>query len=199
MRSWPRPSWLIASPSASWWFVLISVPTLRVWPRVSAADSGGLRLVPVADAGFGQQMAGPGGVEFQLAAQPGHVKAQVVGVALVSGSPDFAEQEPGADELARVSGQDLDQPPFGAGEVDGLGSVVHGAPGHVDLAPPDDDLGGGGGAVVSAQGCPQPGEQFLHRERLADVVVGARVQGGYFVARAGAAGQHDDGRPGPAA
>ena len=52
----------------------------------------------------------------------------------------------------------------------------------------------GGAVAVAAQRGPQPGQQFLHGERLGDVVVGARVQGADLVTRPGPAGQHDDRR-----
>jgi hypothetical protein len=46
-----------------------------------------LGLVAVAHPRFGQQMAGPGRVVFQLLPQARHVKSQVVGALLESGTP----------------------------------------------------------------------------------------------------------------
>ena len=49
-----------------------------------------LQHQPVAHARFSQQMLGAGGVAFELAAQVGHVNAQVVRVFGVVGAPHFA-------------------------------------------------------------------------------------------------------------
>jgi hypothetical protein len=56
-------------------------------------------LVAVAHAWFGEQMTRPGRVVLELAAQPSHVKAQVVGALLEAGSPDASQDLCRADEL----------------------------------------------------------------------------------------------------
>ena len=54
---------------------------------------GGLLPEPeaVADAGFGEEVAGLGGVGFEFVAQVAHVDAQVVAAFGVAGAPDGAQ------------------------------------------------------------------------------------------------------------
>ncbi len=58
------------------------------------------RRVAVAHTGLGQQVARPRRVVLELAAQPGHVEAQVVGTAFGAGSPQLGQQPAGGHELA---------------------------------------------------------------------------------------------------
>src|SRR6201986_5520054 len=83
--------------------------TSPIEPRTGSDWS---RAVPVAHAGLGQQMVGPGRVVFQLAPEPGHVEAEVVGPWLVARAPDLGQQLAGADQLARPPGQALPAPPL---------------------------------------------------------------------------------------
>ena len=53
-----------------------------------------VRLEPVAHAGLGEQVLGPGRVGFELPAQLGHVDAQVPAGGLVAGSPHLGQQLP---------------------------------------------------------------------------------------------------------
>src|SRR5215469_4916048 len=79
------------------------------------------RLVAVAHAGLGEQVAGAVRVVLELAPQPGHVEPEVVRAALESRPPDLAEQAAGADQLAGGVQQDLEQPPLRRREVQLLG------------------------------------------------------------------------------
>src|ERR1700753_1387295 len=58
--------------------------TSPIEPRTGSDWS---RAVPVAHAGLGQQMVGPGRVVFQLAPEPGHGEAEGVGPRLVAPAP----------------------------------------------------------------------------------------------------------------
>src|SRR6266511_1303848 len=73
----------------------------------------------VAHAGLGHDDRGCRGV-VQLRAQVRHVDAQVLRLLLVAGPPDAFEQEAVGAEAPGVGGEHLDEPVFGAGEVDGL-------------------------------------------------------------------------------
>src|ERR1700760_1555225 len=173
--------------------------TSPIEPRTGSDWS---RPVPVAHAGLGEQVPGPGRVVFQLAAEPGHVEAQVVGARLVAGPPDLGQQLTGPDQLPRPPGQALQDPPLGRGQPDRLlGPVLRpgdGVGGQVDAAVAHGHRPGPGpGRVVPAQHRPQPGQQLGHGERLGHVVVGPHVEGADLVARAGPAGEHDDRSPGP--
>jgi hypothetical protein len=167
-------------------------------------------LVAVSHAAFGEQVAGMGGVFFELAAQLDHVEPQVVGLPLEAGSPHGGQQLRRAHELAGMPHEQLEYGPLGGGQPErlvgrrrsrraGAGYLVRG---QVDLPAPDDHLGGFGadhGAFLAAQHRPEPGQQLSHRERLGHVVVGAGVERADLVAGAAPAGQHDDRQPVPAA
>src|ERR1700753_1901178 len=75
--------------------------TSPIEPRTGSDWS---RAVPVAHAGLGQQMVGPGRVVFQLAPEPGHVEAEVVGPRLVARAPDLGQQLAGRDPLCPAPG-----------------------------------------------------------------------------------------------
>src|SRR5665811_1362670 len=62
----------------------------------------------------------------------------------------------------------------------------------------DRDQGVGIVASGAAGGGAQPGDELVDVEGLGDVVVGAGLERVHLVAAAGAAGQHDDRRPGVA-
>jgi len=74
-----------------------------------------------------------------------------------------------------------------------------GVGGEVDLAPADANRARQRVRVIAAQDSPQPGQEFFHRERLGDIVVGAGVERSDLVPRPGAARQDDDRGPGPPA
>jgi hypothetical protein len=81
-------------------------------------------LEAVAHAGFGDEVPGPGGFGFELAAQLGKVNPQVVGFTVVGGSPDFGEQSTLGDEDAAVPVSLGPHPSCGA-LVPRLGAVAH--------------------------------------------------------------------------
>jgi len=97
-----------------------------------------------------------------------------------------------------VAQEELEQGELGAGQIEGAAAAACGAAGEVEL-----DVGvaqhlavvGGGAAQQRAQ----PREQLLERERLHQVVVGARVQPGDAVAHLVARGEHQDRRLGACA
>src|SRR6478735_7538159 len=82
------------------------------------------RLKAIPHSWFGEQMAGPRRVVLQLAAQAGHVEAQVVGALLIAGSPHRGQQLRRADELAGPAEQELQDPPFGRREPERVPGVV---------------------------------------------------------------------------
>ena len=67
----------------------------------------------VADAGFGEEVAGWGGVGFEFVAQVAHVDAQVVAAFGVAGAPDGAQELRGSHHAAGVADQDGEQAVFG--------------------------------------------------------------------------------------
>src|ERR1039457_3862045 len=81
----------------------------RPWSIVATAS----RLVTVAHAGLGEQVAGTSRVVFQLAAQPGHMKTEIVGALLEPGPPDHGQDLRRRHELAGPVEQDGQDAPFG--------------------------------------------------------------------------------------
>src|SRR5512133_823475 len=157
-----------------------------------------LGLEPVAHAWFGDEVARVRRVGFQLAPDLGDEHAQVVRLVPVLRPPHLMQELPLADQPAGVPNQELHQLPLGRGQP--------------DLPPvPYDLLGGQVDAEVRglhdrdqlvgwgspADGGAQAGQQLVEPERLGDVVIGARIEGGDLVGFALADAQHDDRDPGP--
>src|SRR6516225_5662129 len=69
----------------------------------------------VAHARVGEQIARPGRLGLQLAAQLRHVHAQVVVLRLVGRAPDFVQQLPLGHQPTAVAHQHLEQLPLGGG------------------------------------------------------------------------------------
>src|ERR1022692_832234 len=91
------------------------------------------------------------------------------------------------------------QLPFSGGEPH-----VAAVPDHALVGEIDGEVGGDDDRLVRRprrppDGGAQPGEQLVHPERLGDVVVRTRVEGGHLLALLAPGRQHDDGRGGPAA
>src|SRR5215813_9960904 len=145
---------------------------------VGAVD---VRPEAVAHAGLGEQPVRTGWVGLELAPQLVHVEPEVAGGLGVSGTPDLTEQVLLAEQLAGMAEQHLEQVPLGRGQPD-VGRVWparfadNPLRGQVDdqVTEPDPRL------VTVADGPPpdraHAGEQFVHAERLGDVVVRARVK-----------------------
>ena len=91
----------------------------------STADDSGEEAV--AHSGFGYEVAGSPRLGFKFAAELGEVDAEVVGLLLVSGSPDFLEEVGLLHEVTGCAGEDFEESPFGWGEVDGF-AVLMGNP-----------------------------------------------------------------------
>src|ERR1700754_2392326 len=79
----------------------------------------------VADAGFGFQPAGGGGVVAELEAKLAHDDAQVVRVLRMRGAPDFAEDLLLADDAAGVTDEQREHREFLARERDGAAVEEH--------------------------------------------------------------------------
>src|SRR6266705_3005815 len=135
----------------------------------------------VAHAGLGHDDRGCRGV-VQLLAQVRHVDAQVLRLLLVAGPPDAFEQEAVGAEAPGIGGEHLDEPVFGAGEVDGLA-----APGDQFGVEVDADVAGlhevrarqGALGLLAVPQCDlDPRQQLGHAEGLGHVVVGAELEGG---------------------
>src|SRR5262249_38148023 len=156
-------------------------------------------LEAVAQAEFGEQVAGAGRVGFEFAAQLGEVLAGGGGRGWGGGGP--AAGEGGALGGGRGRGGGGGRGDGGTGGGGGGAALkgLDGLVGQVDEVVPDPDRGGGLGAGGAAGHRADPGQQLVDGERLGDVVVGARVEGVHLVLAPGPAGQHDDRHLGPAA
>lgn len=73
----------------------------------------GAGLEAVADAGFGQEVAGVSGFGFELSAELGHVDAEVVGFLPVGGPPYFGQELLLGDEFLGIAHQKFKKAPFG--------------------------------------------------------------------------------------
>jgi hypothetical protein len=72
---------------------------------------------------------------FELAADVGHVDAEVVGLVAVLRSPHVLEDLALRDELVAVADEDLDDAPLGRGEPDLLAVAMPGRPRSSTTAP----------------------------------------------------------------
>jgi hypothetical protein len=104
------------------------------------------------------------------------------------------------DELARVPDEHLQEVPLRGSQAhlpvggrDPVGAQVNGE--RVGLDKGVRCVAGGGTSQRGAD----PGEQFIHPERLGDVVVGAGVECGDLLVLRVPCRQHEDGRRAPAA
>src|SRR5215469_8406748 len=77
----------------------------------------GLWLVAVAQAWFGQRMAGPGGVFLELAAKPRHVEPEVVRPVLEARTPHVGQQLGRAHQLTGAAQQYLQEAPLGGSQA----------------------------------------------------------------------------------
>src|SRR6266516_2008528 len=105
-------------------------------------------------------MPGPGRSGLQHMAQTGHVNAQVIGVALVPGSPDLGEQPPSGHQLPGMTQENLQQAPLRRREAYRLRPVEHGVRGEVDLVCAN--------TYPDRQGCrvPAAARSYLRTRRL---------------------------------
>ncbi len=92
-----------------------------------------LELEAIADAGFGQDVAGLGGVRFEFLPQVSHVDADIVIALDVTRSPDFAEQVTMRQHLARVAEQQGQEPVFDGRQMHDNACLPDHAVGLVDL------------------------------------------------------------------
>ena len=165
-------------------------------------DQKGEELVrgePVANTGFGQQVAGASRVHLQFAPELGHVDAEVVCLVGVRGAPHVKEELAMGQDLASVADERGQQPVFDWRQVylapkDGhlpLGKV------HMQIAERECRLDGVILAGRMTQGCPHARKQFPDPEGLAHIVIGAGVQGGDLVLFLPPCRQHNDGQDSP--
>jgi hypothetical protein len=89
--------------------------------------------------------------------------------------------------------------PLGRGEPDIFPLPDDALGGQVDNQVAERDPGQVLGGSRAPDRRPHPGQQFLHAERLRDIVIGAGVERFHLVHAVGPAGQHDDRGLGPAA
>src|SRR4051794_4199678 len=102
----------------------------QVPQRVAPLLRSGLEAVPAPS--FGEQVPGVRRIGLELAAQGGHVHAQVVALLPVGRAPDLRQQAGVIDHLAGVAGQHFEQVPLGGGELDVAARGRHPARGQVD-------------------------------------------------------------------
>src|SRR5580700_10469635 len=98
-------------------------------PQRPGPQRGSSRLVAVTHAGFGEQVTRPGRVVLQLAAQPGHVEAEIVGALREAGTPHPGQDLCRRDQLAGTLEQDLQDPPLGGRQAQRLLRPGRGWPG----------------------------------------------------------------------
>src|SRR3954454_25245612 len=87
----------------------------------------GLGLEAVAHAGLVDEVPWSGGVPFELAAQLGHVEAQVALGGLVARAPYLRQQLPLTEQLARMADQAFDEMPLRGCQTHLALASVHGA------------------------------------------------------------------------
>lgn len=86
----------------------------------------------VADGGFGEEVAGLGGVGFEFLAELVHVDAEVVGFLRGMGAPDFGEELFVGEDAAGVFDEGGEEAVLGGCEVDGFAGEGDFAAGEVD-------------------------------------------------------------------
>ena len=83
-----------------------------------------IKVQPIAHARLGHEVARPGRIRLEFAAQLVHVLAQVVGLREVARPPHLLQELALAHELARVSRQHLKQLPLRRSEMYRLGRLA---------------------------------------------------------------------------
>src|SRR6202035_4685456 len=153
---------------------------------------------PVSHPGLGAHGAGGGGGGVELPAQGADVDADGVGSGGGSAAPDGADDLPDGDRPSRLAGEELEDGELGGGEAHLAAALGDGAPGKVDLEVGEAEDGGrrrSGGAAEprAAELRPHAGQELTGGEGLADVVVGAEVEGAHLVLLLATHRQHDQG------
>ena len=135
----------------------------------------------------------PLAVGFELAAEFHDVDFERVRKAVVAFVPDVLINPGPREDLARMAQKIDQQGVFLGGQVEQVAGAVGQAGRQIDA-----DVGHGqhvaGPIVAAAEHCPQPGQQFLERERLGKIIVGPAVQPDHAVGNGVAGGQQQDRR-----
>src|ERR1700730_3519403 len=118
------------------------------------------------------------GLEFRP--QSAHVYVQQIRFVIVMRRPAFLANQFAREDPAQVLHEDLEQRKLAAGQIHGLAGQVHSASDQVELDTAVLEHGLLDGALAAQQGT-QTREQFLHAERLREVVIGPQVQPLYAV------------------
>src|SRR4029450_1853517 len=110
---------------------------------------------------FGEEVARPGGVALDLAPKLGDVYVQVVGLGLVRGAPDLAQDHPVREQLALGGREETTGGHLVRSELDSRPVAMQSAVLEIETQPPDADdrLAG---RPDPAKGRPHTGEQRFH-------------------------------------
>src|SRR4029453_5885200 len=106
---------------------------------------------------FGEEVARPGGVALDLAPKLGDVYVQVVGLGLVRGAPDLAQDHPVREQLALVEREETKERELVRSELDSRPVAMQSAVLEIETQLPDADdrLPG---RPDPARGCPPQGQ-----------------------------------------
>jgi hypothetical protein len=151
----------------------------------------------VADAGFGADAGGPGGVFFELVAQVGDVDAQVVGGVAGIWAPHTVQDLAVGQDLSGVGHEQAQQGVLDGGEVDDGPAASDDPRGEVDLDGATGEEGLGRGGEAASGGGTDAGEELGAAEGFGDVIIGAGVEGGDLVVFAVVDGEDHDGDGAP--
>jgi hypothetical protein len=129
-----------------------------------------------------------------LVAQVADVDVHDVGAALVREIPDVLDQVRPGEGLAGPPHQLVQQRELLGRQRDAPLAPVHRAGRRVEHQVADVQLGGTFQGLAAGQR-PHPGQQFVQRERLGEIVVGAGVQAADLVEHGVAGGEHEHRHP----
>ena len=125
-------------------------------------------------------------------AQPADMDVDGALVDIDVAAPDAVEQLLAREHAARALHQEFQQAIFGRPEIDGAAVARDALLFAIEFDVADVEHSGDPLGVGAAQQRAHARQQFRHRERLDDVVVGAGGEAAHLLALLAAGGQHDD-------
>ncbi len=153
-----------------------------------------LRQQTITHAGFSEQVTRLPRIHFELAPQPREVDVEVVRLRPIFGSPHLFEQHTISQDFVWVRDENLEQFIFSWRQMHFLPEHGHPPVFKVDfeIARPKNCGLPAFRARRVAQRHPNTGEQFVHAERLGEVVVGAKIERRHLVEFSPTNREHND-------